>query len=301
MQALFQDIENGKKDGLGKLPTWRLGQLDSGIYINMPHPASLKTPLTLALDKKLPDIAIALLLLGADPDAQDGHGRAPAALANALEKRFLRFFALFAKAAAPSQDSKARQEILALLNTIEPTSGETMLGRAITMRNEELAERLIAQQADLLMKNADGKTPLDIAAGCGTLSMIHTLLEFWSAEPQSDRHCAFLHSAICEAVAADRPMVVAECLSVFRTSYREESATHAGAGRHREDAYHFFLSGQRPADLSVREAMQRTTNDYVLNEQECVQLALPKIEALAIKLDRNKVSEVIAAHTKPRY
>ena len=47
--------------------------------------------------------------------------------------------------------------------------------------------------------------------------------------------------------------------------------------------------------------MRSTTNDYVLNEQECVLLGLPVIEALAIKLDRNKVSAVIAAHTKPRY
>jgi hypothetical protein len=47
--------------------------------------------------------------------------------------------------------------------------------------------------------------------------------------------------------------------------------------------------------------MRSTTNDYVLNEQECVLLDLHVIEALAIKLDRNKVSEVIAAHTKPRY
>lgn len=151
------------------------------------------------------------------------------------------------------------------------------------------------------MKNADGKIPLDIATGCGTLSMIHTLLQFWSTEPQNDGHCAYLHSAICEAVTADRPMVVAECLSVFRTSYREEKVMHSGAGRHAEDAYHFFLRGLRPADLIVREAMRSTTNNYVLNEQECVLLALPKIEALAIKLDRSKVLEVIAAHTKPRY
>lgn len=53
MQALFQQIENSKQDGLGKLPTWPRGQLESGIYIDMLHPASLKTPLTLALEKTI--------------------------------------------------------------------------------------------------------------------------------------------------------------------------------------------------------------------------------------------------------
>ncbi len=301
MQVLFQDIESGRKDVLDTIPTWRDDQIESGVYIDMPHPTSLQTPLTLALEKKRPDIAMALLLLGADPVAQDGKGMRPCACATPLEARFLRFFALLSIASTSSGVPEAHQEILTLVNSVEPKSGKTMLGWAIEMRNDALVERLMAHQTDLFKDDAEGKAPLDFATRCGTLSLIQTLLTVWSALPKSGLHCVYLRSAICEAVVADRPMVVAECLSVFRTCYREESALHAGAGRHREDAHHFFLRGLQPADLDVREAMRSTTNDYVLNEQECVLLGLPVIEALAIKLDRNKVSEVIAAHTKPRY
>jgi hypothetical protein len=49
MQVLFQDIESGRKDVLDTIPTWRDDQIESGVYIDMPHPTTLQTPLTLAL------------------------------------------------------------------------------------------------------------------------------------------------------------------------------------------------------------------------------------------------------------
>jgi len=56
MQVLFQDIESGRKDVLDTIPTWRDDQIESGVYIDMPHPTTLQTPLTLALEKNGPTL-----------------------------------------------------------------------------------------------------------------------------------------------------------------------------------------------------------------------------------------------------
>lgn len=313
MCSVFKKIQSGELAFFDLVSGNRTEREIYGIDLDMVHPETLHTPLTLALQSGQIGIAVYLLVLGADPLGLDGHEKPPSDYATALCRMFLRFFNLRRQSAVRIDNSEPRNRFLQLLNTLDVGSGQTMLSWAVMQRQDKVAALLIAEGADYVSRNASAYAPLEVATRCGSLRIVRAMLDRW---PQlaSRPKLPYLKQAIIGAVEMDRPAILACLLSFFRAEFRAAEASEDEEdvdsidlheiilrnSQTEDDAFEFFMKAKLPLALTVQQLMRKTSNNYLLTEHECWLLGLEKAALLAKKMGHQRILEIIAAQTLPR-
>lgn len=313
MRSVFKNIQSGELKFFDLVPGKRFERHTHGIDLDLVHPKTLHTPLTMALQNGQIGIAVCLLVLGADPLALDGHEKPPSDYATPLCKMFLRFFNLRRQPAVRIDNTDPRDRFLQLLNAQDAGTGETMLSRAVMQRQDKMAALLISEGADFASRNAKGLAPLEVAARCGSLQIVRAMLDVW---PQlaSRPKLPYLKQAIMGAVETDRPAVLACLLSFFCAEFRANEADEGNEDRDsidlheviprntqtEEDALEFFMKAKLPPALTVQQLMHRTSDNCLLTEHECWLLGLDRAELLAKQKGHQRILELFAARTLPR-
>ena len=312
MRSVFKNIQSGELKFFDLVPGKRFERHIHDIDLDLVHPKTLHTPLTMALQSGKIRIAVYLLVLGADPLALDGHEKPPSDYATPLCKMFLRFFNLRRQPAVRIDNSEPRKRFLQLLNAQDAGSGETMLSWAVMQRQDKMAALLISEGADFASRNAKGLAPLEVAVRCGSLQIVRAMLDVW---PQlaSRPKLPYLKQAIMGAVETDRPAVLACLLSFFRAEFRANEADqgdqdmdsidlHEVIPRNtqtEDDALEFFIKAKLPPALTVQQLMLRTSVNFLLTEHECWLLGLDNAELLAKQMGHQRILELLAARTLP--
>ena len=312
MEPIFWGVRCGQLDVLDLVPSKRHEQRALGIDIDMPHPQTGQTLLTLALKTKQTDMVVHLLLRNAAPEQRDANGDSSYDFASDFCSQLLVYFAMRLEPSVRFIGSQEESDFLALINGVDRETGETLLSWSIKARHDKLAALLLKDGAKIRVKNQQGKTALEVAAECGSVAIIRILFKHWPNLPKYPKDMRILRKAMALAVRADRPYIIAECLSFYRDYWRrlqepdydsdEDSgdpdwaATKAGELA----AHHYFLYGQALTMPTTAELERRTTDDFLLTSKQRVSLGLDEIEVLAIQLNRPRVLEMIAAHCKPK-
>lgn len=314
MRSVFKNITLGNLAFFDLVPSKRSEQHRHGINLDMVHPKTLHTPLTMALESKQIAIVVMLLVLGADPQTLNGREKSTLDYATPLCRNFLRFFVLRHKPEFYVEKSKPHERFLQWLNTVDAESGETMLSWAVRYGQVKMAGLLLLAGADFSGRNATGAAPLEVAARFGTLQIVDAMLEVW---PQlaSYAKLPYVKQAIVGAAEMNRPSVIAHLLAFFRAEFRarneandddediESIDLHEIIPRnpHTEDeAFEFFMNNKPQPALTVGQLMHRASDNYLLTAKECRLLDLDKAELIARQMGHQRVVDIIAAHTMPR-
>lgn len=311
MEKLFDRIEKNDRLFIRQLPVRSKDRQKQGYAMEARDPASGCTPLTAALMRGYLDLAVDLLVLGADPEGVDGKGRHPLAVArpDSMAAMLLEF--VIAWSQHGKAGPKAKAEISAwqkLLIKIDPGTGHTLLTWAVSHQHHRIVELLVASGADLRACNRFGVTALEAACRSGKIESLSVLLDAWPALV-SDLHRPYLVSAIRAAAAADRPMVLAQLLSFFRDEFRfrqldlpdnvDDHPLHPVLPDPltQQELYRAFL-GSRAEAWNLATLMRRTSDDFLLTEDESRLLKLNDVLAEAQQQDRQNIVAIIRAHAK---
>lgn len=314
MQSVFKNIDSGNLKFFDLVPGKRIERNAHGIDLDMVHPKTLHTPLTMALQSGQIEIAVMLLVLGADPLAVNGKEIPPMEVASSLSRMFLRFFILRRQPEVKVENSKPRERFLQLLNTVNADSGETMLSWAVTHRQDKLACLLILAGADFKCRNAKNAAPLEVAARYGSMQLVNAMTETW---PQlaSYAKLPYVKQAIVGATEMNRPSVIAHLLAFFRAEFRarndenEDNVDIDSIDLHEDippspqiedEAFEFFMNDKSQPALTVQQLMHRSSDRYLLTEKECWLLELDKAAKIAEKMGHQRVLGIFAAHREPR-
>jgi len=314
MQSVFKNIDSGNLKFFDLVSGKRIERNVHGIDLDMVHPKTLHTPLTMALQSGQIEIAVMLLVLGADPLAVNGKEISPMEVASSLSRMFLRFFVLRRQSQVYVENSKSRERFLQLLNTVNADSGETMLSWAVMHRQDKLACLLILAGADFKCRNAKNAAPLEVAARYGSMQLVNAMIETW---PQlaSYAKLPYVKQAIVGATEMNRPSVIAHLLAFFRAEFRarndenEDNADIDSIDLHEvispspqteDEAFEFFMNDKPQPALTVQQLMHRSSDRYLLTEKECWLLELDKAAKIAEKMGHQRVLDIFAAHREPR-
>lgn len=313
MHSLFRSIGTGEQAFFDLVPSKRVEQNRHGLNLNVVHPKTLHTPLTMALQNKQFEIAAMLLVLGADPLVLNSQGKLPSDYATPLCRMVLRFFYLRGQPEVRIENAEPRKRFLQLLNALDNDSGETMLSWALMQRQDKMAALLISDGADYASRNAKGAAPLEVAARYGSMQLVDAMLEVW---PQlaSRPKLPYLKQAIIGAVEMNRPALLAHLLRFFRAEFRANEADENNDDidsidlhekippnpETEDDAFEFQKNAKLQSPLTVSQLMQRSSDSYLLTEKECWLLGLEKAELLAKEMGHQRVLDIFAAHTKAR-
>lgn len=312
MKRFFLRIDANDREFVRQLPILRSKQMKLGIFLDEPDPASGSTPLTAALMRGHLDLAADLLLLGADPQLADAKERVPVELAgtDSMGAMLLQFMSLQEMHGIPHRTgSKAERDYQQLLARIDPHTGHTLLTWAISRRHQLLVERLLECGPEFRVYNRFVRTALEEACASGSLAAVALLLDAWPTLV-SDMNRRYLTDAIRVAAESNRPMVLAQLLSFFRTEFRlrqvdqdnepdenpwDQCSSDAST---QNEVYRSFL-GSRPAKQATIEKIMRQTHDnFLLTEGESRLLGLSGIAAFAEKKGLQKIVEIVHAHAR---
>lgn len=284
MERLFSRIAKNDRPFVQQLPVTRKEQKKLGIFLDQADPASGRTPLTAALIRGHLDLAVDLLMRGADSSIVDSIGRSPEAIAGAdtMATMVLRFMVLYDNQSTPrSSASLVDKDLQKLLTQIDRDTGQTLLTWAVGQRHEQFVEQLVSSGADLRVCNRFGRAPLEEACMSGSLTTLSYLLEAWPTLA-SDLNRDYLIAAIRAAAVADRPMALAQMLSFFREEFRLRQEGDADSedlnpmdpisSRQltQQDVYRSFLGAQSESCASMDMMMRRTHDKFLLTEREPV-------------------------------
>lgn len=311
MAKLFEAVDEQDLPFFKNLSSDIAKQKAGGIDLDAIDPATLRSPLTWALECDQPDIVVELLMKGASPVTQDGRGRRPEDLASPLLKIFIEFFELY-YLAADKETSLLHTEFMGRLNEVDSTSGHTMLSWAIERKQDELAGLLMWKRADLMMKNKRGHTALESAARSGSLDILDKILGKWPRLSKPE-NLSILRSALMGAVEHGRPQVIAALLSFFRKRYRTDvlrrlSEKSLDSHLRQEDkkrsptiaseAYAHGVSPNKSGALTTERAMSRTSDACLLTDDEYTLLDMDNVWKRANQRRNQPVLQMLAAHCK---
>ncbi len=308
MKQLLMRIDANDRQYVRQLPSHPADQLKIGIDLNAPDYASGRTPLTAALLKGHLDIAVDLLVLGADTQRRDAEERAPCELVAcaSMGAMVLQFVSLRKAHGAPSKTgSRVGKHYQELLTAIDPRTGHTLLTWAISRRHQTLVEWLLRSGPDFRIYNRFVRTALEEACVSGSLEVVSLLLDAWP-DLVSDLNRRYLVDAIRTAAESNRPMAVAHLLSFFRQKHNAQGSESDKASSSRsspdalaqKDLYQSFLGIRSAKQPTIEKIMHRTHDDFLLTEDESRLLELDKIVAFANQQKLTKVVEIIHAHAK---
>lgn len=316
VQSLFTSIASGNLAFFDLVPGKAAGRKTHNIDLELVHPKTLHTPLTMALQNKQIKIAVSLLVLGADPLALDGHEKSPADYATPLCRMFIRFFNLRRQPVVRVENSEPRKRFLQLLHAQDADTGETMLSWAITQRLDKMAALLIFDGADYSGRNAKGAAPLEVATRYGSVQIVNAMLEVWPQLATRPK-LPYLKQAIMGAVEMDRPALLASLLVFFSAEFRANEASEGLASsedhvsidqneviprnaRTEDEAFEFFMKAKLAPALTIQQLMLKTKDSYLLTEHECWLLGLDKAQQRATEMGHQRILELLAARTSPR-
>ena len=312
MQSFFVRIGKNDREFLQQLPAGAKQQKKLGIYLDQCDPETGCTPLTAALTRGHLDLAVDLMSLGASPTTKDLFGRMPEAVpvADGMAAMVMHFMVLHEgqdgpRSTAPTADQTLRK----LLTKIDVVTGHTLLTWAISRRHDHLVGLLIDSGADFRVANRFGRTALEEACSSGSTATVSRLLESW-AELGLEKTLEHLVSAMLCAVTADRPMVLAQLMSFFRDEFRiqrlnltEDADDNpldpvSSNALVEKAAFATFLGSPQSSIASLATLMDRTTDHFMLTEEESSLLRLNEIVAIAKQKQQQKIIEIIHAHAK---
>lgn len=311
MEKLFDRIAENDRAFIRQLPARSKDRQKQGYAMDAKDPASGCTPLTAALTRGHLDLAVDLLVLGADPEGVDAKGRHPLAVArrDSMAAMLLEFVIAWSQHGKSGPAAKAAISAWQkLLIKIDPGTGHTLLTWAISHQHHRLVELLVASGADLRACNRFGTSALEEACRSGKIESVSVLLDAWPALV-SDLHRPYLVSAVTVAAAADRPMVLAQLLSFFRDGFRarqrdlpdnaDDPPLHPVVPDPltQQEVYRSFL-GSRADAWNLVTLMRRTRDNFLLTEDESRLLKLDEVLAEAQQKDRQKIVAIIHAHAK---
>lgn len=230
MERLFSRIQKNDREFVQKLPL-RLDEREAlGIFLDKPDPVSGYTPLTFALSRGHLEVAIDLLILGAHPKRVDGNGRKPEAAfgTGSMGSMVVQFMILWNRYGKPrTLNSDEWRKYKPVLTKIDVHTGHTLTTWAVSRCHDALLERLMNTEPDFRVRNRFGRNVLEEACVSGSLSAVSRVLEAWPALASRFSR-QFLIDAIRIAAEKNRPMVVAQLLSFFRTAYRQQEGDPTG-------------------------------------------------------------------------
>lgn len=312
MKRLFLRIDANDREFVRQLPALRSKQMKREILLDEPDPASGSTPLTAALIRGHLDLAADLLLLGADPQLADARERVPVELAgtDSMGVMVLQFMSLQKMHGVPHMTgSKADRDYQQLLTKIDPYTGHTLLSWAISRRHHRLVERLLECGPDFRVYNRSVRTALEEACASGSLEAVALLLDAWPTLV-SDMNRRYLADAIRVAAESNRPMVLAQLLSFFRTEFRlrkvdkdtdldespwDQCSSDAST---QNEVYRSFLGISSEKQATIEKIMRRTHDNFLLTEDESRLLGLNEILAFAKGKGLQKIVEIVHAHAR---
>lgn len=312
MKRLFLRIDANDREFVRQLPALRSKQMKLGIFLDEPDPVSGRTPLTAALLRGHLDLAADLLLLGADPQLADARERVPVEIAgkDSMGAMVLQFMSLQQMHGVPHiTGSKAERDFQQLLTKIDSHTGHTLLTWAISRRHHELVEQLLEGGPDFRVYNRFVRTALEEACASGSLEVVVLLLDAWPTLV-SNMNRRYLTDAIRVAAESNRPMVLAQLLSFFRTEFRlrkvdqdkeldENPLDKCSSDRSTQnEVYRSFLGVSPEKQPTIEKIMRRTHDNFLLTADESRLLRLNEIVAFAKEKRLQKIVEIIHAHAR---
>ena len=312
MEGLFKRIEAGDRKYVQQLPAGSAKQKKIGIFIDEANVKSGRTLLTAALIRGHLDIAVDLLMKGADPRVADRNGRAPKEIAgtNSMADIVLQFMIMCRKDDGPGKlGSETDKNLQALLAKIDIGTGHNLLTWAISQDHVELVAMLIGSGADFRVCNRLGRSALAEACVSGRLAIVSEILDRWPTLVCRPNR-PYLIAALRCAAEANRPMVLAHLLNFFREEFRIQQLEDSELPdenpldvitpnpKNQQDSYCFILGSKAQVSATLEEMEHRTTDNWRLTSQESRLLKLPEILTYAQKNDRTKIVEIIHAHAR---
>ncbi len=316
MQKFFERIEKNDRQYVQQLPSAYREREHLGIFIDHCHVTTGLTPLTAALQHGHIDLAVDLLLLGADPSVVDRNGRSPQQIASRddMASMVIQFFQLSeslidASSSGTSSKPGVKKDLNKLLIKIDIKTCHTLLTWSISKHHDELVEQLIDSGADIRVANRFCRDALEEACVSGSIATVCLLLDTLIRQ-ELELELAQLIACMLRATNANRPMVLARLLSFFRDEFRlrkidapevlEENPLNpiVSIPSTQQDAYRWFLISEPVPPASLDTLMHRTSNNFVLTKEESQQLRLNEIVAFAKDRGLNKIVEIIHAHAR---
>ncbi len=312
MGELFLRIKKNDREFVQQLPALCSAQEKLGIFLDHADPASGCTPLTSALMRDHLELAVDLLMLGADPKIADDNGCAPLALANgdSMATMVLKFIILWRKHGTPrTTGSTADRSYQPLLTQIDLHTGHTLLTWAISCRHQSLVKLLIKAGPDFRVYNRFVRTALEEACVSGSLATVSVLLDAWPTLV-SDLNREYLVDAMRAAAEKNRPMVLAQLLSFFRDEFRLRQADVSDADDEnplsdiasdplmQEEAFQMAIGIKPSPKASLEQLMRRTRDTWLLTEKESRLIGLKEIAMSRDKPVSKEIVDIIHAHAK---
>lgn len=307
---LFARIRANDREFVQQLSAFAGKQPDFSRLLEYPDTKTGRTPLTTAIDSGHLDLAVDLMMLGASPSAEDFRGNAPVEIVagSGMPMMLMQFMLWHEKQGAPSA-RPADQQLQKQLDAIDSETGHTLLTWAIAQRHDALVELLIDSGADVRTNNKHKRDALQEACTSGSVATVCRLLQGWT-EPGAELRPQEVVAAIGCAVRADRHMVLAQLLSFFRDEYRfRQGGLPSAADENplnpvtpnpmmQRDAYGLFFGTRHASSATMDVLIHRTSDNFLLTENESLLLHLDKIVVWAGKENKTKIVEVIHAHAR---
>ena len=287
-----------------------------GIFIDHCHVTTGRTALTAALQHGHIDLAVDLLLLGADPSVVDRNGRSPQQIASRddMASMVIQFFQLReslidASSSGTSSMPGAKKDLHKLLVKIDIKTCHTLLTWSISNHHDELVEQLIDSGADIRVANRFRRDALEEACISGSISTVCFLLDTLISK-KLELRVAQLIACMLQAANANRPMVLARLLSFFRDEFRlqkidvpealEENPLNpiVSMPSTQQDAYRWFLGSKPEPTASLDTLIKRTSNNFILTKAESQLLKLNELVDVAQQKGLIKIVEIIHAYTR---
>lgn len=217
------------------------------------HPA--QAMLWKAIDDMHAGAVMVSLAMGADPNAKDERQRTP--LHRAMDVGFSTGLEPGVISALFQHDANAF--------SVDPNNGQTLLMKAVALRSEKLSNTFVEMGIPVSQGDHQGRTPLMVAAGIGSVSLCETLLN--SA-----------HQPTALLAARD---------NLGRTALMASTP-------HPEVALNLLSSGAdpRPADHENRTAMDMNTDPVVRNIMKAKANILDAQDAARLQASKEQAADL---------